>query len=46
MSDGGHICQRTETKLGRAQLGQQGNIPDKFRNNQTSGFRGDKLTGL
>ena len=31
MADGGHICRRTGTKFGRAQLDHRGDIPDKFR---------------
>ena len=44
MAHDGHICQRTETKFGGAQLDYLKNNLDKFRENLTSGLGGDAIT--
>ena len=41
LADGGHICLKTKTKFGWAQLDDQGNIPDQFRRNLPCGLKED-----
>ena len=46
MAEGGHICQWIQNKIGGAQLDHQGNLPDKFLKNMTSGLGRDAMRSL